>query len=172
MLCCRTPLRIALRAAGALLVVLPWWALSQTAPPAPPAEPPPPETGLVAPVTGAPSTGAPTAPGPTPPTAIAPPAQPAAPPEGEVEPPAEEAEEPTEEPEAIIPLFGHDVFAGAAERPLQPTLTPPPPTYVLGPGDEVELRVWGRGTEYVNLVQVISNDGALYGPTAGRLPVA
>ncbi|MBM3500909.1 MAG: hypothetical protein FJX74_19805, partial [Armatimonadetes bacterium] len=47
-----------------------------------------------------------------------------------------------------------------------------PPTYVLGPGDEVELRVWGRGTEYVNLVQVISNDGALYGPTAGRLPVA
>jgi len=92
-------------------------------------------------------------------------------------PPAEEAPEqpPEEQPpvgEEILPLFGHDIFVTAEEQPLLPSIAPPAPTYVLGPGDEVELRVWGRGIEYVNVVQVVSNDGGIYGQSVGRIPVA
>ncbi|MGQ9732061.1 MAG: SLBB domain-containing protein [Candidatus Zipacnadales bacterium] len=79
------------------------------------------------------------------------------------------------EAETVLPLFGHDIFAETAEEapPLLETVAPPPPSYILGPGDEVELRVWGRGIDYVPpSLQVISNDGAIFGPNVGRIPLA
>jgi protein involved in polysaccharide export with SLBB domain len=114
----------------------------------------------------------PPAPGVTPPGT-----QPAPGEEGVTEQPTEEQpEQPTEEEkpeeEAILPLFGHDLFVTEEGQPLLPSITPPPPTYVLGPGDQVELRVWGRGIEYVNTVQTISTEGAIYGQTVGRIPLA
>jgi protein involved in polysaccharide export with SLBB domain len=112
----------------------------------------------------------PTQPGVQPPTP--PGTQPSAPPEGVTPPPTEETpEQPPVEP-PIIPLFGHDLFAAAEEQPVTPSLAPPPPTYVMGPGDQVELRVWGRGIEYVTVVQPVTNDGAIYGPSVGRIPLA
>lgn len=172
----RVCLSAALLVGGALLLVVPWLALSQATPPAqppttplgggaPPTAPTPPETG------GPPAP--PTVPGvPTAPTGELPETPGVSPAEGET-PPAETQEpEEVEEEEEVIPLFGHEVFAGPEEEPLTPSITPPPPSYVLGPGDEVELRVWGRGTEYVSTAQTISNDGAIYGQTVGRLPLA
>lgn len=159
--------------AALVCMAMPLLVWAQAAPPSqPPAAPSaPPSTGAPSPPPGAPS------PSPPPPAPEAPPATPpvqetippaAPPPEAPVE--AEVEEQQVLAP--VLPLFGHDLFAIGEEQPLLPSVAPPPTTYVLGPGDEVELRVWGRGVEYVNLVQVVSTEGAIYGPSVGRIALA
>ncbi len=85
--------------------------------------------------------------------------------------PEEEAEEEAEE-EIELPIFGHAMFATAALEPLLTSVAPPPPSYVLGPGDMVQLMVWGRGNEYVNTEQMIATDGSIQALPVGRIPLA
>ncbi len=75
--------------------------------------------------------------------------------------------------------FGSDVFvmrAGSRKSPLAPdqgltTLdVPVGPDYVLGPGDELSISIWGGVAE--NLVRVVNRDGGVALPEAGVVQVA
>ena len=75
--------------------------------------------------------------------------------------------------------FGSDVFvmrAGSRKSPLAPNegLTtldvPVGPDYVLGPGDELSINIWGGVAE--NLVRVVNRDGGVALPEAGVVQVA
>lgn len=91
---------------------------------------------------------------------------------GEVAPEEEIEEEVEEEEEGVLPVFGHAMFADAALKPLLTSVAPPAPSYVLGPGDVVQLMVWGRGNEYVNTIQIIATDGSIQALPVGRIPLA
>lgn len=98
-----------------------------------------------------------------------------------VAPPTGERVEPTVEVTAAVrfaslPRFGLDVFtrperaegpepttAGAPEEAGQPTVTQAvTPNYVLGPGDELKVRVWTGAIEHINTSAVIDADGKIY----------
>jgi protein involved in polysaccharide export with SLBB domain len=75
--------------------------------------------------------------------------------------------------------FGSDVFvmrAGSRKSALAPeegltTLdVPVGPDYVLGPGDELNISIWGGVAE--NLVRVVNRDGGVALPEAGLVQVA
>jgi protein involved in polysaccharide export with SLBB domain len=75
--------------------------------------------------------------------------------------------------------FGSDVFvmrSGSRRSPLAPdeglaTLdVPVGPDYVLGPGDELSISIWGGVAE--NLVCVVNRDGGVALPEAGLVQVA
>ena len=68
-----------------------------------------------------------------------------------------------------LPHFGHDLFAphpGAASLENMP----PAPDYVVGPGDEVVVKMWGR-VEGVQRMTV-DRDGKIFFPKFGSLYVA
>ncbi len=68
-----------------------------------------------------------------------------------------------------LPHFGHDLFAphpGAASLENMP----PAPDYVVGPGDEVVVKMWGR-VEGIQRMTV-DRDGKIFFPKFGALYVA
>jgi len=68
-----------------------------------------------------------------------------------------------------LPHFGHDLFAphpGAASLENMP----PAPDYVVGPGDEVVVKMWGR-VEGIQRMTV-DRDGKIFFPKFGSLYVA
>jgi len=82
---------------------------------------------------------------------------------------------------AALPRFGLAVFA-APERPKLPTEEPAgegqprvtqavPPSYVLGPGDELAVRVWTDAIEHLNVTVVIDADGKVYLDLLGEMTV-
>ncbi len=85
---------------------------------------------------------------------------------------------------AQLPRFGLDIFA-APERPNLPTPpseAPPeegrptvaqavPPTYTLGPGDEIEVRVWTDAIEHINTVVALDAKGKVYLNLLGEVTV-
>jgi hypothetical protein len=69
-----------------------------------------------------------------------------------------------------LPHFGHDLFAFSSVT-LQPHENlPVSPGYVIGPGDEIVVRMWGRveGTQRM----VVDRDGKIFFPKFGSLYVA
>lgn len=82
---------------------------------------------------------------------------------------------------AALPRFGMDIFA-AQERPAGadggealPAATlgeAVPSTYVVGPGDELDVRVWTDAIEHVNMQPVVDADGRVYLPLLGEVTVA
>jgi len=68
-----------------------------------------------------------------------------------------------------LPHFGHDLFA---PRPGAASLEnmPPSPDYVVGPGDEIVVKMWGR-VEGVQRMTV-DRDGKIFFPKFGSLYVA
>ncbi len=66
--------------------------------------------------------------------------------------------------------FGHDLFAlpAAARPPIESA--PVAPGYVVGPGDEIVVRMWGRveGTQRMT----VDRDGKIFFPKFGSLHVA
>jgi protein involved in polysaccharide export with SLBB domain len=68
-----------------------------------------------------------------------------------------------------LPHFGHDLFA---PRPGAASLEnmPPAPDYVVGPGDEVVVKMWGR-VEGVQRMTV-DRDGKIFFPKFGSIYVA
>jgi protein involved in polysaccharide export with SLBB domain len=64
--------------------------------------------------------------------------------------------------------FGHDLFDGGAGAVLEDA--PLSPSYVVGPGDQVIVRTWGRLEETVRMT--VDRDGKIFYPRIGSLQVA
>ena len=67
-----------------------------------------------------------------------------------------------------LPLFGYNLFEGGAYTPVQNV--PVPGDYVLGVGDEVQLRVWGSIDADLRLV--IDRNGQVSIPKAGTFTLS
>jgi len=71
--------------------------------------------------------------------------------------------------EKVVP-FGYDIFqASAATFETSPNV-PPPPSYILGPGDEVIITVWGETQLYYRLA--VTKEGAITIPDLGQIPLS
>ncbi len=67
--------------------------------------------------------------------------------------------------------FGYDFFHDAAAKVVTERQDIPVPTnYVVGPGDEVKIMLWGRVNAQYNLV--VDKDGNIVIPQIGPIPVA
>jgi len=66
--------------------------------------------------------------------------------------------------------FGHDLFAPSAGGPTLLENIPVSPGYIIGPGDEIVVKMWGRveGTQRM----VVDRDGKIFFPKFGSLYVA
>lgn len=77
---------------------------------------------------------------------------------GEEEAPAETAPAPqAPAPRSVEPLPGGEAV---------------PPSYIVGPGDELAVRVWTDGIEHVNASPVVDADGRVYLDLLGEVTVA
>ena len=68
-----------------------------------------------------------------------------------------------------LPHFGHDLFSARAGAASLENM-PPAPGYVVGPGDEIVVKMWGR-VEGVQRMTV-DRDGKIFFPKFGSLYVA
>lgn len=70
----------------------------------------------------------------------------------------------------ILPVYGVDLFRRVPSTFAPVDMAPVPPDYVIGPGDEVRIRVWGQ----VNLQSNVRVDraGDIYLPQVGPIHVA
>jgi len=69
-----------------------------------------------------------------------------------------------------LTFFGHELFDPRAEVPLPGDAFPVPDEYVIGPGDELIVKLWGRmeGTHRLR----VDRDGKVFIPKMGPLSVA
>jgi polysaccharide biosynthesis/export protein len=65
--------------------------------------------------------------------------------------------------------FGYDLFASGSLRPSN--LAVPSPDYVLGPGDQMRIRLWGSGLD-AEFKGYVAKDGTINVPRIGIVPVA
>jgi protein involved in polysaccharide export with SLBB domain len=70
----------------------------------------------------------------------------------------------------VLPIYGADLFRRVPSTFAPLDLVPVPPDYVLGPGDELRIRVWGQ----VNFSADVRVDrsGDVYLPQVGQVHVA
>lgn len=70
----------------------------------------------------------------------------------------------------VLPVYGADLFRRVPSTfaPLQ--LAPVPPDYVLGPGDELRIRLWGQVNTQANVR--VDRSGDIYLPQVGPVHVA
>jgi len=70
----------------------------------------------------------------------------------------------------VLPIFGADLFDAVPSTFSPLSMTPVPPSYVIGPGDELRIRVWGQ----VNVSADVRVDraGEIYLPQVGQIHVA
>lgn len=69
-----------------------------------------------------------------------------------------------------LPIFGMELFAGESS-PITPIQESPiTMDYVIGPGDELVLRMWGQINQNLNLT--VDRAGQIYVPQAGNINVA
>ncbi len=69
-----------------------------------------------------------------------------------------------------LPIFGRELFQGAPSTFAPADQIPASPDYVLGPGDEVILRLWGHTN--VNARLTVDRTGSIYVPQVGAVDVA
>jgi protein involved in polysaccharide export with SLBB domain len=70
----------------------------------------------------------------------------------------------------VLPIFGANLFRRVPSTFAPLNMTPVPSDYVIGPGDELRIRVWGQVTFQAN-VQV-DRAGEIYLPQVGPVHVA
>ena len=72
--------------------------------------------------------------------------------------------------DVVLPIFGADLFRRIPSTfaPLQ--MTPVPPDYVVGPGDELRVRVWGQVNLQANVR--VDRSGEIYLPQIGQVHLA
>ena len=70
----------------------------------------------------------------------------------------------------ILPIFGANLFRGVPSTFAPLNMTPVPPDYVLGPGDELRIRIWGQVNTQAN--GRIDRSGDIYLPQVGPVHVA
>ena len=70
----------------------------------------------------------------------------------------------------ILPIFGADLFRNVPSTFAPLDMTPVPPDYVIGPGDELRIRVWGQVNFNADLR--VDRAGEIYLPQVGDVHVA
>jgi len=77
-----------------------------------------------------------------------------------------------------LPRFGAELFVPVEQQQAKtdeqtaavPAASPPVPRdYLIGPGDQLSLRVWARNFEQLNQELTVTAEGLLYAPEIGRL---
>lgn len=69
----------------------------------------------------------------------------------------------------VLPIFGQDLFRTVPSTFAPLDHVPVPADYVLGPGDELLIRVWGQVS--LNLRTTVDRDGSIYLPKIGEFSV-
>ncbi len=69
-----------------------------------------------------------------------------------------------------LPLFGSNLFRNTQPTFLPSTSAPVTPDYVIGPGDEIQIRAWGQVD--VDLDAVVDRNGSINVPKVGVLNVS
>ncbi len=70
----------------------------------------------------------------------------------------------------VLPIFGAEIFRNVPSTFAPLDLTPVPSDYVVGPGDELRIRVWGQVSFQANLR--VDRSGEVYLPHIGPVHVA
>jgi protein involved in polysaccharide export with SLBB domain len=70
----------------------------------------------------------------------------------------------------VLPIFGADLFRQVPSTFAPLDMTPVPPNYTIGPGDELRIRIWGQVNQRAD-VQV-DRAGDIYLPQVGQIHVA
>jgi protein involved in polysaccharide export with SLBB domain len=70
----------------------------------------------------------------------------------------------------VLPIFGADLFRNVPSTFAPLDMTPVPPEYVIGPGDELRIRVWGQIN--FNADVRVDRSGEIYLPQVGDIHVA
>lgn len=70
----------------------------------------------------------------------------------------------------VLPIFGANLFRRAPSTFAPIDLAPVPPNFLLGPGDELRIRVWGQINFQSNLR--VGRSGEIYIPQVGPVHVA
>jgi len=69
-----------------------------------------------------------------------------------------------------LPAFGYNIFTYVPSTFQPPVNIPAPKSYMVGPGDEIIISLWGA-TQMVNKL-VVANDGSIYIPDVGLVNVS
>lgn len=70
----------------------------------------------------------------------------------------------------ILPVYGADLFRRIPSTFAPMDMAPVPPDYVIGPGDELRIRVWGQVSIQANVR--VDRSGEIYLPQVGQVHVA
>jgi protein involved in polysaccharide export with SLBB domain len=70
----------------------------------------------------------------------------------------------------VVAPFGYDIFQASGTTFETSPNVPPPPSYVLGPGDEVIITVWGETQLYYRIS--VTKEGAITIPDVGQVLVS
>jgi protein involved in polysaccharide export with SLBB domain len=70
----------------------------------------------------------------------------------------------------VLPVFGEDLFRNVPSTFAPLDLTPVPPDYAIGPGDEIRIRVWGQVNFRADLR--VDRSGEIYIPQVGAIHLA
>lgn len=70
----------------------------------------------------------------------------------------------------VLPIFGANLFQRVPSTFAPVNMAPVPPDYVVGPGDELRIRIWGQISIQANLR--VDRSGEIYLPQVGNVHVA
>jgi protein involved in polysaccharide export with SLBB domain len=70
----------------------------------------------------------------------------------------------------VLPIYGASLFSSVPSTFAPLDMTPVPPDYVLGPGDELRIRVWGQVNFQSNVR--VDRSGEIFLPQVGPVHVA
>lgn len=70
----------------------------------------------------------------------------------------------------VLPIFGASLFQSAPSTFAPVDQTPVPPSYIIGPGDELRIRIWGQVN--FNADVRVDRTGDIYLPQVGPVHVA
>lgn len=70
----------------------------------------------------------------------------------------------------VLPIYGANLFRQVPSTFAPLDLTPVPPDYVIGPGDELRIRVWGQVNFRADVR--VDRSGEIYLPQVGQVHVA
>lgn len=89
--------------------------------------------------------------------------------EGEIQEEEEDAAEPKAPQDRIADYFGYSLFTGSSDKYLPAQVGPSDPDYLLGPGDEIIVSLWGQVEQRYPLT--ISKEGTVFIENYGQMVV-
>jgi protein involved in polysaccharide export with SLBB domain len=70
----------------------------------------------------------------------------------------------------VLPIYGADLFRQVPSTFAPLDMTPVPPDYTIGPGDELRIRIWGQVNQRADVR--VDRSGDIYLPQVGQIHVA